>query len=209
MELNDPKFYWEDFEDIHKRKFSPLLKPSQVGNFRNLVDGDIFKFCFSRNPYSRLGSVYLEKICGNKQQKRQVLIHLGKDPSDLTQNISFDEFVNAVCEQPIANMDPHWRVQYYQTFQHLINYNFIGNIESISSDLHFVLKKINRNYECYLTGERRHSTGSKDHMFDLYSPSLVKMVQNKFSKDFEFFGYGEEIELANKAAHTNPLPRLE
>ena len=193
MELDAPAFYREDHEDIHNRNFSPLLKPSQVGDFGKLVDGAIFKFCFSRNPYSRLASVYLEKIRGNKSQKRDVLLHLGKNPSDIFHPVSFDEFVNVVCEQPIASMDPHWRIQYHQTFQRAIDYDFVGKIEAFPYDLHYVLSKINKKYECYLGDERRHSAKTKDQIFDLYSPSLVKMVRDKFSKDFEFFGYDEEI----------------
>ena len=32
MELGDPQFSREDFEDLHKRDFSPLLRPQQIGN---------------------------------------------------------------------------------------------------------------------------------------------------------------------------------
>lgn len=198
MELEDPSFYRQDFEDIHNRNFSPLLRPAQVGDFEKLVNDSMFKFCFSRNPYSRLLSVYLEKICGNKPQKRQILMHLGRNPSDIKQNISFDEFISVVFEQPIANMDPHWRVQYYQTFQRTLQYDFIGKIEAFPADLYYVLGKINKNYDPYITDERRHSQNSNARLREFYTPDLIKKVQTKFSKDFNFFGYEEDIEVANK-----------
>lgn len=117
LELNDPGFYRQDFQDIHNRNFSPLLKPSQVGELDRLIlIQKPFKFCFSRNFYSRLLSAYLDKISSNCPQKRNILLHLGKDVSRLDQVISFEEFIYAVSEQPISNMDPHWRTQYYQYF---------------------------------------------------------------------------------------------
>lgn len=198
MELEYPSFYRENFADIHNRKFSPLLKPSQVGDFSRLVNSNIFKFCFSRNPYSRLLSVYLEKICGNKPPKRNVLMHLGRNPSNISQNISFDEFINVACEQPITNMNHHWGIQYYQTFQKSINYDFIGKIEAFPADLHSVLNKISNNYRLYLRDERRHAKRSETHLSDFYTPTLAKMVQTKYLKDFEFYGYDEEINNANK-----------
>ena len=198
MELEDPDFHREDFEDIHDRQFSPLLKPSQVGDFERLLNSGIFKFCFARNPYSRLLSSYLEKICGNKPPKLQILKHLGKNPSNIAEDISFDQFVNVVCELPLSIMNPHWRVQYDQTFQQSIEYDFIGKSEAFPSDLHYVLGKLNSNYTQYLTDERRHAKKSGTRLLDFYTPSLAKMVQAKFRKDFEFFGYDEDLEYASK-----------
>lgn len=198
MELKDPDFHREDFEDIHDRQFSPLLKPSQVGDFEKLLNSGIFKFCFSRNPYSRLLSSYLEKICGNKPPKHQILNHLGKTASSIAEDISFDQFVNVVCELPISDMNPHWRVQYHQTFQQSIDYDFIGKSEAFPSDLHYVLNRLDGNYRRYLTDERRHAKGSGNRLLDFYTPSLAKMVQVKFQKDFEFFGYDEDLAYASK-----------
>ncbi len=199
MELNDPDFYREDFEDIHNRNFSPLLKPSQIGSFEKFITGSVFKFCFSRNPYSRLLSAYLEKIKSNKPQKRQILLHLGKNYSDIDQEVSFDEFVNVVCEQPIINMNHHWRVQYYQTFQEFIEYDFVGKLENFSDDFKIVLAKLNKNYAHFLKDERRHSTRASDHLSKFYTPSLIKIVQDKYAKDFEYFGYERELRAANIA----------
>jgi len=207
MELADPNFYRDNFDDIHKRSFSPLLRPAQVGDFDRLLNQSMFKFCFSRNPYSRLLSVYLEKICGNKPQKRQVLLHLGKDTSDMRQDISFDEFVGVVCEQPIANMDPHWRVQYHQTFQKKIPYDFVGKVEAFPDDLHFVLRKINKDYEPYLADERRHSQNSNARLSEFYNSDLIKKIQRKYAEDFIYFGYEEDIELATKPMQASLLPR--
>ena len=162
-EINDPYFFRPDFEDIHNRGFSPLLKPSQVGNLDTFIENNKpFTFCFSRNPYSRLLSAYLDKIDSNRPQKKNVLLHLGKDISDLGHKVSFDEFLKVVCEQPIANMDTHWRIQYYQTFQDSINYDFMGKLENFTEDFVFVLDKLSIDHEKFLSDERRHAKGADD-----------------------------------------------
>jgi hypothetical protein len=190
MELDDPEFYRQDFVDIHNRNFSPLLKPSQVGNFDNfIISHNPFKFCFSRNPYSRLLSAYLDKIDMNEPQKRNVLLHLGKDVSQLNQNISFEEFIKVVSEQPIPSMDPHWRIQYYQTYQDVVEYDFIGKIESFTEDFNFVLSKISVDYDKFLSNERRHTKDADGLLLDFYTSELANIVQEKFAIDFDYFGY--------------------
>ena len=117
LELANPNFDRADFEDLHVRKYSPLLNARQVGSFTQLLNNPSFvKFCFVRHPYSRLLSAYLDKIVRDKgPAKANVLTLLGG--SDLNQEVSFEDFINVICEQPVIQMDDHWRVQYYQTMQ--------------------------------------------------------------------------------------------
>lgn len=194
MELESPTFYRSEFEDIHNRNFSPLLKPHQVGSFDEfLARSDIVKFCFVRNPFTRLLSAYLDKIEQSKFQKRQILMHLGKDASRTNEPISFEEFVNAVCEQPIVNMDAHWRVQYYQTFQDSIGYDFIGRFEFFDRDISTIMMNINPDFNKYMTKELRHSTKATELLDKYYTPSLVEKVKSKYLKDFKFFNYSDEL----------------
>jgi len=190
IEMNNPKLYWENFEDIHNRELSPLKKPSEVENFDLLIkDKNYFKFCFVRNPYDRLLSAYLDKIIRGRPQKRAILLHLGKDKDNLNQYISFEEFVTAVCEQDILKMNPHWRIQYYQTFQDTIKYDFIGKLENYNKDIQYVLSKIVNNFSQYISDERRHATKANTLINKYYTPKIIKMVQKKYAIDFEYFKY--------------------
>ena len=193
MELDDPQFFREEFEDIHHRSFSPLIRPVQIANLDRLLKSSIFKFCFVRNPYSRLLSAYLEKICGNKSQKKAILEALGKSGEDLTQSVSFSEFVQLICNQSDEEMDPHWRPQYQQPFQKGITYDFVGKLESFPEDLHDALSKINRDFAKYLGHEKRHATGAKEHLKKYYTAELIEMVKRLYRDDFEFFGYDINI----------------
>lgn len=197
MELGNPDFFRNNFEDIHDRNFSPLLKPSQLGSLDYFFEGNkLFKFCFSRNPYTRLLSSYIDKIKPSKSEKKYVLKSLGKDPNQLDQDISFEEFVNVINKQKIISMNSHWRIQYYQTFQDSIAYDFIGKIENFSEDLKVVLNRINPDYKRFMSNERRHATHANSLLTAYYTPTLINLVQQIYEKDFIYFGYDFDIQKA-------------
>lgn len=194
LELDDPDYAPPDFEDVHNRNFSPLLKPSQLGSLDSFIArDDIFKFCFVRNPYTRLLSAWLDKIAGNRPQKAQILLQLGREPARLNQPVSFAEFVRAVAEQPVSMMDPHWRVQYYQTFQPGLTFDFIGRFESFDADFRRVLLRLRADGESFLTREARHGGAADERLAEFYTPELADLVRDKYRTDFEMFGYPAEL----------------
>ena len=143
MELGNTDISWKNFEDIHNRDFSPLLKPSQIKPLNQYLEGNkLYKFCFSRNPYTRLLSCYSDKIQTNRPEKRFILQTLGKDPKKLDTYITFYEFVHAINQQKLIEMNPHWRTQYHQTYQENIKYDYIGKIENFTNDIKNILNKI-------------------------------------------------------------------
>ena len=198
LEYENPDYQHADFVDVHKRDFSPLLQPSQVEDFSSLIEKkDMYKFCFVRNPYSRLLSAYLDKIRGGKEQKMAVLLQTGRDMTDYEADIPFHEFVDAVCDQPFSSMDIHWRPQYYQTFQDTIKYDFIGKFESFSDDFQKAIKHIAGDEQSttqYLKSEARHATNASNVLSKFYGVRLRRKVYKKYKIDFEVFGYGRKFQ---------------
>jgi hypothetical protein len=193
IELDYPDLVREDLDDIHKRALSPLIKPAQTCNFDRILNNpDYFVFCFVRDPYTRLLSAYLDKIVRGFPQKVGILAAMGEDPGQLSKEITFDEFVDVVCKQDISEMDPHWRIQYYQTFQDTIKYDFIGKLENFVNDSAVVFSKITKEYEKYFRVEQRHATSSNDLMRDYYNEKIINKVNAKYKIDFENFGYEEK-----------------
>ena len=190
MELDYPELIRENFEDIHVREYSPLIRPAQTCGFERLLsDNDFFVFCFVRDPYTRLLSAYLDKIVKHKKLRKDILISLGYDSSDPNRNVSFREFVDVVCEQSVLQMNPHWRVQYYQTFQDNINYDFIGKIENFNEDCTNVFSRIRKDYANFYRSELRHATKSTNLFRQFYDNDLKEKVYNKYEIDFDHFGY--------------------
>lgn len=176
-------------DHVHHRAFSPLLNAKQVGNFLEFVHReDIFSFCFARNPYTRLLSAYLDKIAKRKPEHEDLMIQLGYGPFS-EHVLSFEEFVYAVSEQPVLNMNIHWRTQYYATFQHAIRYDFIGRFESFEPDLRFAMDRIGIDMEKYYQVQAGHATQASQKLAEYYTPELIEKVYQVYQIDFEYFRY--------------------
>ncbi|MCY3770096.1 MAG: sulfotransferase family protein [Gammaproteobacteria bacterium] len=190
MELDDPDYRADHLVDMHTRVFSPLIRPAQVGRFSEFIRRKgVVCFCFVRNPYARVLSAYLDKIVNNMPAKKEILALLDGDRENLQRDVSFGEFVDAISRQSVSEMNPHWRVQYYQTFQEQIRYDFIGRCENLEEDLRSILEKINPQYEKYWGRESRHATHARSLLHKFYGKETESMVYNLYKQDFEAFGY--------------------
>jgi hypothetical protein len=188
----------KDMDILHNREYSPLLKPTQVGDFGEIIKKkEFFKFCFVRNPYTRILSAYLDKIASKNEdtfRKHCIYTQLGYDFRSTEQTISFKDFVRSISTHPIKMMDPHWRPQYYQTLQDFVDYDFIGRFESIERDIEFVVKKIaGRKGKKYITQSRTHKTGADSLIRQYYTEEIRDMVYTKYRKDFNYFGYSSVL----------------
>lgn len=189
MELDDTSFNRDVLNDIHRPELSPLLRPSVINDFKRLViSDDMIKFCFVRNPYTRLLSAYFFVLY--KSKKPEVYMNkLGFDSSFKDKKITFNQFVNAIKKQPIAFMDWHWKPQYYLTVQRKINYDFIGRFETFQEDFKYIMSKINPEHEKYLISVQSHKTDSDELLHQYYNPEIEEEVYNIYKKDFELFKY--------------------
>lgn len=182
-------------EYLHFREFSPLLNARQVGNFETFLNRpDIFKFCFVRNPYTRLLSCYLDKIKQRQGQNDPLMIQLGYGPFS-EKVLSFQEFIDAIIAQPIGVMDPHWRIQYYATFQEGIDYDFIGRFENFEIDFQKAISQTNIDFNQFYTIQNSHATKTNEQLKVYYTPALIEKVYQKYKIDFDYFGYDKELNL--------------
>ena len=194
MELNYPDLVRDDFEDIHDRHYSPLISPSQTCGFDRLLNNpQFFVFSFARNPYTRLLSAYLDKIKNNRPPKKSILKALGENPDNIEKEIPFDEFIRVICDLNIQQMNPHWRVQYYQTMHDSIEFDFVGRMENFQEDCISVFSKINGSYADYYSPEVRHATNSNALLHKYFDDKLTEKVYEKFKIDFRHFGYDKNL----------------
>lgn len=192
-ELEDENFIRRNFEDIHNRSYSPLLSLQQIPDFDQLLQNDnYYRFCFVRNPYTRLLSSYLDKIKSIGSNQRTKLISKSKVVNEVSEkDITFEEFVSLIEKQKPFVMDNHWRQQYYCTYQDSISYDFIGRFESYNEDFDIILDKLGASK--YYKRESRHQTGSSDLLKNYYTEDLLERVYDLYKIDFDKFGYSSSF----------------
>ena len=164
-----------------------------------LKHNDYFKFAFVRNPFDRLVSCYFNKIIFYRDQ-------LKKDPNwknptmrngifyglakfgIFKAGMSFEDFVRAVAKIPDAWADRHFISQY--TFltdeSGTIFPDFIGKLENANKDFVYVLDKLGKTD--ILMPHFKKSFEKKSYR-EYYTPELIRIVQKRYSKDLEMFGY--------------------
>jgi dermatan 4-sulfotransferase 1 len=181
---------YENPKSIHQREFSPLLTPKQVGSFSRLLQSPFLKFCFVRNPFTRVLSAYLDKIVQNKPQKKPVAELAGRDLQD---PITFEEFLSCIARQSITDMDNHWRPQYFQTFQGRIRYDYIGRFEALFGDLRTVAEIISPDLVSFISERAPHRTNAQNLLRLYYSKKAQSLVRDIYRVDFEHFDYSTTL----------------
>jgi hypothetical protein len=141
-----------------------------------------FVFAFVRHPLARLYSAYADKILNARKQGRRNIFACHGMHFDMT----FDQFVDRVCEIDDRHIDRHLRAQaWFLTDQHGLIPQFIGHLESFNSDW-------DRLRERFPTlGEVPHlnlAAGETDVLAE-YSPASLDKATERFQKDFDLFGY--------------------
>ena len=193
LELGDRTFS-RPGEDVHVRSYSPLLSPIQIGSFAKVrADSRFFKFCFIRNPFTRVLSAYLDKIVRNKPQKVSVLRSLGKDESALNEPISFEQFVLALERQSSDKIDPHWCPQVRHLRVRRLRYDFVGHFESVDRDICYVGERIGVDLRPFLLCDYEHQTGATWRLKQYYTTALIERVRRLYEADLDYFGYSFDI----------------
>ncbi len=145
---------------------------------------DCFKFSFVRNPWDRLASWYLHM---NKHHTKP-----GDNPFfDYLLSVG-DTFENFVLhgDQTIATP---WgeRNLFTNQFDQLSSggqllMDFVGKFESLESDWELVLNRIGYTGEAKLPHV---NAIPRKHYRDLYTETAREVVEEKFQKDINLFGY--------------------
>ena len=176
-------------EVIHNKNDSPLLSPKDIGfeKFKELlIDKNIFKFSFVRNPFDKVLSAYLNKIKNYAgKEKKEITDILG---IDIHEEIGFDQFIYAIEKTTPYNMNPHWRPQTNQLFYDLVKYDFIGRLENFDKDFQMVLNKINPEFE-FKSNNYSDKTDAKEKLQQFYTQKTIEIVKKIYKQDFENFNY--------------------
>ncbi len=180
---------------------------------------NFFQFCFVRNPWDRLVAIYFGKfqrgIELNRPFYKAKLYHLiklfKKDTSALykypvlIQDMSFEEFIEAVCQIPDEYLDKHLRSQYsfVPMSQGKLKLDYVGKIETLKADFDFVTERIGldpialryRGDPKQLNHSQNNLDKSQKNLLKpfpyYYNESTWNLVRERFKKDIELFSYDE------------------
>lgn len=189
--------------NVNNKHLSPHLSPYQLPKsvFLNMMRSkDVVNFTFVRNPYARLLSCYLHRILrepNSPSSNKFSLLANGRRGAEVT----FNDFVERICEQESSDMESHWRVQYDCIMYPHVGWSYIGRVENLMPDLERVFDLIrNRSKMEYFPSMENSKvnaspmkTSADEKLREYVTPSLQKRIADRYHLDFETFGYEKDL----------------
>lgn len=184
---------WTDWD---KAEVAKLQDFSSLEIAEMLLAPDWFRFCFVRNPYSRLFSAWNSKI-GNENaepfyQQAQNDIRDAFDYPIVDGKragiVTFRDFV-AFIQSGERPGDSHWCVQSVRLMPEMIPYDFIGRYESFASDFEHVLRRLDASPDVHAAAAVVRGQSSAISHTTAYDSELADQVYEMYAEDFEAFDY--------------------
>ena len=150
----------------------------QTGLVGSRFDETAFKFCFSRNPYSRAVSLYFFAIKRNW----------------ITEELSFLEFCrrieNGVHDIGLFNVQEMSQCNPQTRWLRGVDPDFVGRLEDFDADLRRVFESLDLTVPDMFSA--KNSTAHSPYR-DYYCPESIDIVARFYSEDFERFGYSVKL----------------
>ena len=169
-----------------KLNINDLLPKSKLKDLLKIPD-ETFVFTFVRNPFLRAFSCYRDKCLPLPRQR--ILAPL-KNIGVGTKPVSFGDFLNFVMSQEDSERNAHWRTMVGLNLLDIIKVDFVGSVENLESDMHFVFSKIFPKYRPRT--KNNNSRAYKLHISEAFGVDEVEKVLEIYADDFEYFGYSTD-----------------
>lgn len=182
----NPKFVW--FR-VAKTGTNSISKVFLDNNIDLTVNGfkisffpnqyrDYFKFTFVRNPWERVVSCYFNKVLTKVHPYYKKCFD--KD---------FNFFIDFINQQDLDHADCHIRLQ--TQLIPIDQIDFIGHFETFSEDLQYIAS----NLGIILKEIPHQNQTHHSHYTQYYSEETKRIIDRKYKKDIEAFGYQFEYEV--------------
>jgi hypothetical protein len=188
-------------EQIHKRRYSGLKSPFQVGfaTFHRLaLDPKTLRFSFVRNPYDRLVSAWADKyqdrplVPGNSfliDKYLKFRSMTGRSLPGAGEALSFAAFVDFATATAAERLDPHWQPQDDILDTPGIALDFIGRVESFEQDFARVLQHVGVNQVMRDWINARLNQSPHRPWQDYYTPAIADQAYRAYERDFDRLRY--------------------
>ena len=111
------------------------------------------RFLFSRNPYSRLWSAYVDKFILPDywiSQGQQIIArrphHVRQNEKECANDISFTEFLNQVTLNKVESLNEHWSPVSQMCDPCRFQPDIVGTMETFATDSHYILSQVNLSH---------------------------------------------------------------
>ena len=191
--------------NVHSAEHSgiPGIREFGVSKFRQLLaDEEVFVFTFVRNPFSRITSLYTDKIgpvpLGENNPFMNGLRRSLKKSAlrNLDQNapMPFEDYVEHVCETCHKRVNLHWNLMSDIIPNDLVRIDHVGKLESFEADMQPVLDRMHHRKPARqdLSKPRNVSRNELKKTVVWDSASVEKVIA-AYSRDFERFSYAPEL----------------
>ncbi|XP_006817742.1 carbohydrate sulfotransferase 11-like [Saccoglossus kowalevskii] len=156
------------------------------------------KFMFSRHPLSRLLSAYSDKLRDTTKRgflrSYTVRINEANKTNYTIGGFCFEEFVNYVLQTESNRFDRHWALMGRLCAPCAMNYDFLGQYETLNEDVNGILKTINASEVVDFSSYVPHKTNSSsvDILKENYGHITKQQIEGlykKYEMDFRLFDY--------------------
>lgn len=166
-----------------------------------LTSPEWFRFCFVRNPYSRLFAAYKMFIMqevdppspyyNNIKERIRTKYDYDQRAGAPNATASFRDFVRYVQETLQQEQDYHWCSITWGLRPDLIQYDFVGRFENFEPDFRQVLQHLGVNEDLMpkLLEPINQSNAKNIPLAAVYDWELADQVYALYKDDFETYGY--------------------
>ncbi len=201
-EVIEQPFPWLHARSKADKSFVPKLSDFDSAKAAEvLTSAEWFRFCFVRNPYSRLFAAYKMFIMqevdppspyyNNIKERIRTKYNYDLRATRPNATVSFRDFVQYVQETLAQEQDYHWCSMRWGLRPDLIQYDFVGRFENFEPDFRQVLKRLGVGDELMaeLVAPVNQSNAKNMPLAAVYDWELADQVYELYKADFETYGY--------------------
>lgn len=170
-------------KSIEKKEIKKIDKRAALRHNR------YFKFAFTRNPYDRLVSCYINKILNPYNVHGKAKNNFLRHNPDFHEGMDFKSFAKEVSSISDNFSDRHIKSQHCFLLDKKGRWipDFLGKFENLEEDFKKICKKMGVSKPPSLPHKRK--SKRIDGYRDYYDEETKRLVERRYKKDLELFGY--------------------